>query len=505
MFVTNAVSNAGKMMNALRHCITDDQYRKEIPDRLRRLGVIGLKSLPTRLLARVDKAIWDNHKAEVIRYMLRTISEMPDEFTDELDLEMMLRGARLIGLDWPELDVMQRSVSSEMNKRMELDEATNKRYLDKLAKMLDDPDRPSWWTANDFEDLLKRRNAGPRLTKHDQKELLELLKENMVRWMLRIMRTGDMNDVRHMTWTLRSYGIAWPELITIERSLNAADKSQPKLDEDDDDEGLYGNEWRARLEYNEHLANLRDELKGNSPVDLVICLQEMGYLDLEMVLPERTMSDIRANKDKIIRSLLECMKFGDISRVGMTKAVMALNNIGINWPELDVIWKSLQAELSRKPVAESGQSDRAKQLLRDMDWMLKQNIPNGHYRAIATVILNMEHGGFGDREIGDLLSKHRKPIIHMLLGLLKGDDPAVGSALDNITFMVIHGIDWPELYDIIEQEKDNIMHWVLHEIAYQHTSKTQLPQLYSDLVKIGIVWPELDIIERSLKASAKGR
>lgn len=504
MFVTNAVSKAGKMLNALRHCIADDQYRKEIPDRLRRLGIIGLKSLPTRLLARIDKPVWDTHKQEVVRYMLRTISEMPGEFADELDLEMMLRGARLIGLDWPELDVMQRSVSSEMNKRMELDEATNKRYLDKLAKLLDDPDRPSWWTANDFEDLLKRRNAGQRLPKHDQKELLERLKDNMVRWMLRTMRTGDMNDVRHMTWTLRSYGIAWPELITVERSLNAADKSRPKLDEDDD-EGLYGKEWRDMLEFKEHLANLRDELKGNNPVELVICLQEMGYLEFETVLSDRVMSEIRENKDKIIRSLLECLKTGEVRRIGLTKAIQALNNVGINWPELDVIWKSIHADMARKPVTEAERSDRAKQLLRDMDWMLKQNIPNGHYRAISTVILNLDWGGFGDRDIGHLLSKHRKPIIKMLQGFLNGDQSTVQSALDNIKVMVAHGVDWPELYDIIEREKDTVMYWVLHEIAHDHIADGLLPNLYEDLIKIGINWPEFDIIKRSFNASAKGR
>lgn len=390
MLKSQAELNAVKIWDNIKYCLGDDLF-DEVPEWLRQLGTLGLKSAPFK----VSKALLQRNKQELVREMLKVIMHGDDDFIDELDFEMMIRGARLLGLDWPELDVMQRSIRSELHRKNELDE-----------------------------------------------------------------------------------------------------------DRDDDGE-IYGNEWRAQLEFNEHLSNLLDELKGDNPVELVTCLKEMGYLEFETVLSERSMSAIKANKHHIIRSLLECMKSGEITRIGMTKAILALNNIGINWPELEVIWKSLMSELSRRSINEDDRYQR--QMMWDSDWLLSQNVLNGNYWAVSTAITDMTRAKVNDADINSVLAKHRENIISMQETMLKSDSGAVRAALSNIRTMMEHGIEWPELREMIETQKQNIMYCVLHEIAHENYSSNSRSVLYSELIAMGIEWPELGIIKRSLESQPKGR
>jgi hypothetical protein len=191
---------------------------------------------------------------------------------------------------------------------------------------------------------------------------IEDRKEFSIRTMIRLLKEGDPESLEEALSLFRAVRVDWPELDVIEKSFHSeyprgADTPRPgefdvddiheaDRDEDEEHDGEpfeYGNAWRKKLEYQEYLKDLRHDIQVGSWDLVAMDLIDIGMIDVEDVLPARTKELIENNKSDIIRGMLERMKVSRYTNL-MLHAITALHNMGINWPELMIMNKSLMAD-----------------------------------------------------------------------------------------------------------------------------------------------------------------
>lgn len=331
------------------------------------------------------------------------------------------------------------------------------------------------------------------------KDVIEEEKATVLRQILALFRTNSAYSIYPAVTTLRHFGFKWPELDIIEKSL----KSLGSNLEEDEELDNYGRAWRANLEFGEHLQSLEYDLRipDNWEI-LALTLEDIGHLDVEQVLPPRSRKLIEDNKKSIIRSILFNIK--EIQNPKrMAKAVLALNNMGFNWPELDVIWKSLESTSESIEEEYNDRDDDGRMsVIKQQLW---HNLPDGNYWTIGKVVEDMMRMQINRRKAYDMLDGFKEDIIEMEEKLLSDDDgmAAVQAGLSNMRRLVEFGVDWPELTDLLERNRTTIMRATLREmLTYNRTDYgNEPPVLYADLRYMGVNWSDLDIVEKSIKSN----
>lgn len=145
-----------------------------------------------------------------------------------------------------------------------------------------------------------------------------------------------------------------------------------------------------------------------------------------------------------------------------------------------------------------------KQAVRRAEIELLHDVPNGNYWTIGRVIQDLLASNVSNDIIKYLLTKHKKDIIEMQELLIVDGTTGTQAGLDNMVALIKIGIDWPELYKLIENNKHIILKTTLWDIRHTPSSLYAMPDvpiLYQCLVKIGVTWPEMAIIKKSVDAS----
>lgn len=208
----------------------------------------------------------------------------------------------------------------------------------------------------------------------------------------------------------------------------------------------------------------------------------------------------------IKRILISIKEFGGTS-IDVEKQIPLLRSKGANWTELDAIERSINATKAAKKSKRVNESADwhekiVSDLLKDAERELMHNLPDGNFWTIGKVIQDLTSAGLSDDVIASLMSRYRRDIETQQDWLLGQDLAGVQAGLSNTAQLISIGIDWPELRSLIEKNKHSIMYSTLWEIANSNEHmyvNDGLPILYGDLVKIGVAWPEMNIINRSLK------
>lgn len=332
------------------------------------------------------------------------------------------------------------------------------------------------------------------------KDVIEEEKATVLRQILSLFRTNSAYSIYPAVTTLRHFGFKWPELDVIEKSLKSLGSNLEENDDNDIDE--YGQAWRDRLEAEEHLREMVHNLRNPLDHDLVaLNLADIGYLDVELTLPESVRNLINANKDVVVKSIL--VDISNLPNSGrMLKAVLALDNMGFNWSELDAVVKSLTSKSEPIDEGSTGYDREESGRISVIRQKLWHNLPDGNYWTIGSVVEDMMRMQINRRNAYDVLEEFKADIIEMEEKLLSDDNgmAAVQAGLSNMRRLVEFGVDWPELTDIFERHKMTIMRATLREMQmYNRTDyDDEPPVLYADLRYMGVNWPELDIIKRSL-------
>ena len=166
------------------------------------------------------------------------------------------------------------------------------------------------------------------------KELVNSYKTDIVKGMLTVLSRPDtpfLIDVRTSVQfnidTIRDVGLDWPEFATIERSINS--KQLKENDYDYEDDSFNTPDIQGATEYIQHVKNDFDQF-GELPVNGIMNDLEFRY-NLDQDTVDQVLQPIKS--DIIIYINTEFGK-GGYSIYGAVRRVDKLHRGGISWPEM---------------------------------------------------------------------------------------------------------------------------------------------------------------------------
>lgn len=509
------------------------------------LGDIAMMAQYRVLLPEL-RAVINKNKTPIIRHMLSGIrdsenSNHASEYINRLEVA---------GIDWPELDAIKRSVSAETkrtqqqaldtwNRRQvdeDWDDADTDEIYGRVGQCLGDienglrPNMDDWHAemANNgmanLAELLDQHDWLDTPTPSEYNLDLEKLKPLIIKSLLTGIKHSDIDNIRLALHLLEDYWrIRWSELGIINKSL-VSDQNRPGRavaedwhDVDTDEYDEVNNRVKnlmydivdliSHLKRQEPLAdgNQRALLHANKRLlyamsDITSLLDSNNWL--EAPNPRVYGLELDNNKDVIVKTLLFALKHTDVPRIEIEDTVSLLrDHWNVSWPELDIIGKSMDADKSKLNEYDQDNPD-----IRKVKQYLWNELPEGNWWAIGKAISMMRLAPLSHRDQIDILEEFKGDILTAENILLQADGAMVQAGLSNLELLYTAGMRWPELDAMLQKHKASIMREMLKEIKFEYSPEEyhgDPPILYDKLCKIGVGWPELDTIGRSLKASRK--
>ena len=318
-------------------------------------------------------AVIDRNKASIMKMVLASVRiymNEPDNighFSRYQRYVTLLKLIKSWGLTWPELDTIVRSLASDRYiKTLNRTSMPLARVVDFSREMLRDgmtvdrltqsaqytieqmkPVFMAWHTFNFkwrtnmhyeldntmLEYFKKLKAVGlewPEIALYinaSTTERAEMQKRNIITAMIKALKENEWDDMPAALKELRNLGITWPELDTIERSVNSLSNKQ--ITETAMDDKIYQH----------HAANIAYHLTGNEPLQ---ALRYMGERDITVNdLDSDLRAELEAQKEEAVKTMLQLYKM-NIFRFG--RFLDYVNRTGLDWPELAVINRSFDAE-----------------------------------------------------------------------------------------------------------------------------------------------------------------
>jgi hypothetical protein len=293
----------------------------------------------------LDEMVQD-HKDLIVKDLLTGIMERGAEgWSYAAD---MLDRLRNIGIDWPEMAVIQRSLDAERkineSRLSDASEAEKIRAVTSNAEWLMSISNPSLAVQlaavkADGDAIRFIRDPYPQLWADPQ------AKTSIIRNILQLIKHGATEKAGHLCFRLERLGCPWPEVAAITQSLEA-------------DRDLVMEEFGTFEETMEqiasHMGDIANHLEEGHDLWLVGDLSDI-YITLEnenlhqqyWPKPEDWDINLEANKTHFVKGILEAIKLGEDDEA--VQAVHMLRDYWhVNWPELDIILKSANAHRAQE-------------------------------------------------------------------------------------------------------------------------------------------------------------
>lgn len=216
--------------------------------------------------------------------------------------------------------------------------------------------------------------------------------------------------------------------------------------------------------------------------------QVMNLIEIKAHWPP-LVSVLNDHKVELVRYMLILLRSTkDTDMIGMW--CESLIEAGIDWPELGIIMKSVNADanvdLSESDDIDIGKMihDTGKQIGKDQTSLVLRGLI-----AKLTDSLDIDR-----KDIHDLL----KPISHQIAYKLDRDlsGKAIGIGIGDLSALVKWSVVDGPMMDAVERHKDQIIRWLLTKVR-EHSSSLPVLTWIETLDAIGVDWPELAIIRRS--------
>ena len=467
------------------------------------------------------KALWDANKDRTIVHMLKLIKADPNH----KGIPLMIKDFKTIGLPWSEIDGIARSISAgiaeaesdHVRESITVGEESPEELIAQLEQDL---------AAADHEAALHTLDD---LYFHDDSDLAVLLdahKQGIMRELLKFIKDASTADpvdramAARITHSLRKHGARWPELAIITRSLKAIDGIQESWSKkykksincshpkgfsqkahcaarrkrraggktksksvsesirgqqrfiqrvaDQLQHDLEHGDWTAanytvqRLnqtdpqevqEIFEPLAPLFAKMINADPMGT------LNYMNRIMVYVDHAYPEVTAaydeNKTAIMQDLLKMVRSGEHQDWVRTQ-IQQLRNCGVDWKELNVITRSLLESQDTTQSELLGTEGR--EMVLDI---FRRKLADGGQRGIYYVMYHMDDWGLKLSdwpELAEMIEDHKREIVRELLRIVNGDfgnDPRENrhSARFTIDRLRRIGMTWPEL-DVILKSID---------------------------------------------------
>ena len=370
---------------------------------------------------------------------------------------------------------------------------------------------------------------------------LEPQKSAIIKELLTALKSMDSSD-GYMSLAseldmLAALGVRWPELGLIRRGMEEEDRRRSqqgmwesiKINDPLDGHKVYNMISQGLMEEVVSMLDHRNYKYGDDPsidrvfdqkINLVqkwmermldISIADGSYawrMIKDMELPwDSVDSWWTDHKTETVRRLLKLLKedrYEDV--LGIIEDI--LDDLGLAWPELDVIRRSAQAELERADQnAELDESDDDEESIvrmsspdeRIIDDMFRR-MREGSWMALEDAISELEERRMPDHMILDALSPQADSIARWLDSRIK-EGSHNNRMLGQIWKLLEISARWPSLARLVNKHKAMIVRDMLTQIkAADSMDLEDLEGHLRQLSELGMTWPEMDVISRSVNA-----
>ena len=370
---------------------------------------------------------------------------------------------------------------------------------------------------------------------------LEPQKSAIIKELLTALKSMDSSD-GYMSLAseldmLAALGVRWPELGLIRRGMEEEDRRRSqqgmwesiKINDPLDGHKVYNMISQGLMEEVVSMLDHRNYKYGDDPsidrvfdqkINLVqkwmermldISIADGSYawrMIKDMELPwDSVDSWWTDHKTETVRRLLKLLKedrYEDV--LGIIEDI--LDDLGLAWPELDVIRRSAQAELERADQnAELDESDDDEESIvrmsspdeRIVDRMFRR-MREGSWMALEDAISELEERRMPDHMILDALSPQADSIARWLDSRIK-EGSHNNRMLGQIWKLLEISARWPSLARLVNKHKAMIVRDMLTQIkAADSMDLEDLEGHLRQLSELGMTWPEMDVISRSVNA-----
>ena len=424
----------------------------------------------------------NTHKNEILKYFLNAIKENNE---DDSNFSIMLSAIdvfKILGIDWPELAVIKKSIEFEIQQTSVFENSKTfniKEYISKLSSNKS----PNWYEnilytfKNGYIEMaidcinFAILDLGEDETDPYIDQIVKIINEHkteILRYFLRIVKDTMAESNYHLSasiGTLKILGIIWPELDVIKKSLDTELQNRKSINEN--------TEKLPESAVQKYIKNIGDNLKKHDIDDAICNIVYTVYLapNTSILYKDEFTVLINFHKTEILQHLLGLLKNWDIegSYGIISPAIRAFKILGINWPELDIIMKSYQNDRKHNTIDE------------DEEFNIGDNTLS---KVAATNTIN---------GIVDSLNNYH-----------------INAAISEISYVVFRGRDTTLHYrnilvDAITKRKFEILKYFLYlikSLTSENANYTISPAIRAFKI-LGITWPELDIIKKSLDLENK--
>ena len=370
---------------------------------------------------------------------------------------------------------------------------------------------------------------------------LEPQKSAIIKELLTELKSMDSSDgyisLASELDMLAALGVRWPELGLIRRGMEEEDRRRSqqgmwesiKINDPLDGHKVYNMISQGLMEEVVSMLDHRNYKYGDDPsidrvfdqkINLVqkwmermldISIADGSYawrMIKDMELPwDSVDSWWTDHKTETVRRLLKLLKedrYEDV--LGIIEDI--LDDLGLAWPELDVIRRSAQAELERADQnAELDESDDDEESIvrmsspdeRIVDDMFRR-MREGSWMALEDAISELEERRMPDHMILDALSPQADSIARWLDSRIK-EGSHNNRMLGQIWKLLEISARWPSLARLVNKHKAMIVRDMLTQIkAADSMDLEDLEGHLRQLYELGMTWPEMDVISRSVNA-----
>ena len=370
---------------------------------------------------------------------------------------------------------------------------------------------------------------------------LEPQKSAIIKELLTALKSMDSSD-GYMSLAseldmLAALGVRWPELGLIRRGMEEEDRRRSqqgmwesiKINDPLDGHKVYNMISQGLMEEVVSMLDHRNYKYGDDPsIDRVFdqkinLVQKWMERMLDLSIADgsyawRMIKDMELpwdsvdswwtdHKTETVRRLLKLLKedrYEDV--LGIIEDI--LDDLGLAWPELDVIRRSAQAELERADQnAELDESDDDEESIvrmsspdeRIIDDMFRR-MREGSWMALEDAISELEERRMPDHMILDALSPQADSIARWLDSRIK-EGSHNNRMLGQIWKLLEISARWPSLARLVNKHKAMIVRDMLTQIkAADSMDLEDLEGHLRQLSELGMTWPEMDVISRSVNA-----
>ncbi len=492
----------------------------------------------------------EENKHKIIKGLLQLVKDDADDYATK-----QIQALWHIHINWPELAVIDKSITIEKKSLNEAVSHYSKKELDHISKMALERNDPeyAWGYLHTI--------GVPAVDVPDVKEFLDKNKRHFIENLLKLIKLGDaysISVVKYKTSQLKNQGFDWPELVIIEKSISKNITESRTLSAKDFSD-VPDQRWRSAATIGTQLINkmhmgyhyailsalgdlrtygidnnetIRAVFNAVKP-ELVNYVNHLLKTALDTQSTNRISGDslvaalsavfqvklsgtefaeldnlILSNKEPIIRTILNNLKNSTSHSIthDIVSALSVLDSLGYDWPEIEIIRKSMKKsykgffesdldQIYKDIDTENTKLNISQQMgvakLRDL--LSRGKLANG---SMAAFMIHLQYLNLNDTQKAKVYPQIERDFAAFITRRIKKKE--INVVLDVFGGLVLNDIDCPNVVAVINKHKSAVLKNLLAGIR---THYKQVSKLVKEIVNKHILdWPELDIIMKSINS-----